>query len=141
MEYQEQTYTGNVGGKALKTGGEGVLASVGGTAVVEASLLFFVYGSPIWVPYVAYAYYQHNNKIKEAAKGTQDNTTNTEAQPTDIMADTAAQLQNDASAQLPGPNPDTEIKPGDTLVATVSEPVEPPPAPTARPLDDCLYVD
>ena len=131
-DYQEQTYTGNVGGKILKTVGEGVLASVGGTAVVGASLLFFVYGSPIWVPYVAYAYYQHNKKIKEAAKGTQDNSTNTEVQPTDSVVDTVA--------QPPDPTLDTEIKPEDSAVANISQPVELPSAPTARPFDGCCYV-
>jgi hypothetical protein len=131
-DYLEQTYTGNVGGKILKTVGEGVLASVGGTAVVGASLLFFVYGSPIWVPYVAYAYYQHNKKIKEAAKSTQASTTNTEIQAADSVVDTAA--------QPPDSTPDTEIKPEDTVVAAVSQPVGPPPALTARPFDGCCYI-
>jgi hypothetical protein len=129
--YQEQTYTGNAGGKALKTLGEAVLGSVGGTAMAGASLIFFVYGSPIWVPYVAYAYYQRNMKSKEAAKGPQDNTTNTEVQTADSVVDTAA--------QPPDSTLDTETKSEDTATVTVSQSVEPPP-PTARPFDGCCYV-
>lgn len=139
-EHQEQTYTGNVGGKVLKTLGEGVLASVGGTAVVGASLLVFVYGSPIWVPYVAYTYYQHNKKLKGAAKGPQDDSTNTEAQPTSNMTETLIQPLDSTSGQHPDSASAKEARLEETMVATISQAVGPPPAPTARPFEGCCYV-
>jgi hypothetical protein len=137
-EYQEHG-----GGTSLaplaKNVGEGALQIVGATAFVIISPYVLIYGSPIWVPYLVYAYYQQNKKSKDD-KGPQNAMANTEAQPTDSVVEAVTQPADYTEAQVPDPNPVTETKPEDTEVAAVGQPIEPPPAPTARPFDGCCYV-
>jgi hypothetical protein len=139
-EYQEQTYTGNVGGAFLKDVGKGALQLAGATALVIVSPFGVVYGSPIWVPLAIYGYYEHNKKLKGAAKGPPDDATNTEAQLTGNMTETLIQPLDSTSGQHPGSASAKEAKLEETMVATISLAVEPPPVPTARPFDGCCYV-
>ena len=113
----------------------------GGNWIGEASA-FLAYAGlaypPLWVLGFALAAVSDIQRVRQRspqineAKTNPDGTANTEAQPTDSVAETVV--------QPPDPTPDTEAKPDDTSITTVSQSVEPPPAPTARPFDGCCYV-
>ena len=75
---------------------------------------------------------QYNPQINEANSGSQEGTTIKEVQPTDNKAEIVTQPPDSTLV--------TETKPEETVVAKVSQIVEPPPPPTARPFDGCCYV-
>jgi hypothetical protein len=146
-EYKEQAYKGNAGGTFLKD----VWEITSGTILITAILITSPYtlaAMPVVLP--AIYLYDKSNKVPKHI------TTNTEAQPTDsavetvtqppdLTPDTETKPENTAGAadtivQSPDSAPDTKTKPEETVVTKVSQPVEPPPAPTARPFDGCCYV-
>jgi hypothetical protein len=111
----------------------------GGKWKKDDTIAFLAYAGlaypPLWALGFVLAYasdrQQRSPQINEA-KTNPDSTANTETQSTDSIAETIA--------QPPDSTPDTETKPEETVVTKVSQIVEPPAPPTARPFDGCCYV-
>jgi hypothetical protein len=113
----------------------------GGNWIGEASA-FLAYAGlaypPLWVLGFALAAVSDIQRVRQRspqineAKTNPDGTANTETQPTDSVVETLAQPPDSTLV--------TETKPEETAITTVSQTLEPPPPPTARPFDGCCYV-
>ena len=123
------------------SGGRTYRGTSGGKWMEEASA-FLAYAGlaypPLWVLGFALAAVSDIQRVRQRspqineAKTNPDGIANTETQPTDSVVETLAQPPDSTLV--------TETKPEETAITTVSQTLEPPPPPTARPFDGCCYV-
>ena len=141
----EQSFSGLLFGKDGKSWGQVIATRSGDESVGEviaketAGFMVDIIGITagyFFAPFALSEYFikeiSKAQKARKTAAASQDNTANSETQRTDNSSDTPL--------QPPESTLDTATKPEEAAVANVVESAEPPPAPTARPFDNCCYV-